>query len=48
MELPRIDMNTLPDQTLMTGVFGSALEPTRYQGSNDSILLLMVFIYDLF
>ncbi|MDE2403825.1 MAG: hypothetical protein KGM17_03800 [Sphingomonadales bacterium] len=48
MELPKIDMKNLPDQTQMTGVFGSALEPTRTDGSDDSIIALMVFIYDLF
>ncbi|MBU6265892.1 MAG: hypothetical protein KGN34_00030 [Sphingomonadales bacterium] len=48
MELPKIDLKNLPDQTQMTGVFGSAMEPSRMDGSNDSILLLMVFIYDLF
>jgi len=48
MELPKIDTKALPDSIDMAGVFGSAEHPTRSMGSDDSIIILMTFIYDLF
>jgi len=44
MNLPKIDISALPDLDVLTGVFGSA---THHMASDDSIVILMVFIYEL-
>ena len=48
MELPKIDISKLPDHLQPIGVFGSAQHPTRSEGSDDSIIVLMTFIYEIF
>lgn len=47
MNLPRIDISSLPDLDVLTGIFGSfkQLDP-GLAGSNDLIIVLMVYIYE--
>lgn len=42
MKLPQIDLHTLPDLELMTGVFGT----TRTPGHDDAIIVMAVIVYD--
>lgn len=46
MNLPQIDVSALPDLHTVTGVFGSLANPEQALLSNDSIVILMVFLYD--
>lgn len=46
MKLPQIDLSALPDLDVLTGVFGSLSHPAQALLSDDSIIDLMVFIYD--
>lgn len=48
MDLPSIDLSTLPDLQTLTGVFGSLLDTARGQGSDDTLIILMTWLYDLF
>jgi hypothetical protein len=48
MELPKIDALALPDLADATGVFGSAHSPSPTVGSDDTLIVLMVFLYDLY
>jgi len=48
MELPKLDALTLPDLPEATGVFGSQHAPNRSVGSDDTLIVLMVFLYDLY
>lgn len=47
MNLPKIDISTLPDLDTLTGVFGSLANPAQALQSDDTIVILMVFIYDI-
>ena len=47
MNLPKIDISALPDLDTLTGVFGSLANPGQSLQSDDSIVILMVFIYDI-
>ena len=47
MTLPKLDISALPDLDTLTGVFGSLLHPAQAASSDDSIIVLMVFLYDL-
>ncbi len=44
MNLPKIDISALPDLDVLTGVFGSA---AHHMASDDTIVILMVFIYEI-
>lgn len=46
MNLPKIDLSSLPDLDQLTGLFGSLVDATRVQ-SDDSIVILMTFLYEL-
>jgi hypothetical protein len=48
MELPKIDALTIPDLIEPVGVFGSQIAPNRHVGSDDTLIVLMVFLYDCF
>ena len=48
MNLPMIDVSVLPQLDTLTGVFGSLLPGGQAQSSGDEIVVLMVFLYDLF
>ncbi|MDE2561879.1 MAG: hypothetical protein KGL48_06470 [Sphingomonadales bacterium] len=46
MNLPEIDIDSLPDLPLESGVFGSASRPAAGLSlSDDLILILMVYVY---
>lgn len=47
MNLPKIDISALPDLDTLTGVFGSLANPVQSVQSDDSIVILMVFVYDM-
>ncbi len=47
MNLPKIDISALPDLETLTGVFGSLTHPAQSLQSDDSIVILMVFVYDI-
>jgi len=46
MNLPKIDISALPDLDTITGVFGSLAHTAHVQGSDDSVISMMVFLYD--
>ncbi len=46
MNLPKIDISTLPDLETLTGVFGSLAYPFQAAASDDTLLILMVLVYD--
>jgi len=46
MNLPKLDISALPDLDQLTGVFGSLANPIRAMGDDDTIVVIMVFIYD--
>jgi len=46
MNLPKIDLSSLPDLDQLTGLFGSLVDVTRVQ-SNDSIIILATFLYEM-
>lgn len=47
MNLPKIDLTTLPDLGTLTGVFGSAHNALTPLASDDSVIEVMVFVYDV-
>ncbi len=47
MNLPKIDLSALPDLDVLTGVYGSLSELGSAAQSNDLIIILMVFVYDI-
>ncbi len=47
MNLPKIDLSSLPDLDTLTGVFGSIQNATRITELDDSIVVLMTFLYEL-
>lgn len=46
MQLPKIDLASLPDLEQLTGVFGSLTDVTRVQ-SDDRVVALMTFLYEV-
>lgn len=47
MDLPKIDISALPDLETLTGFFGSLTDAAKMQASDDSIVILMTFLYDM-
>lgn len=47
MNLPKIDLSALPDLDTLTGVFGSLVHPAQALEFDDSVVVVMVFIYDM-
>lgn len=47
MNLPKIDLGSLPDLDVLTGVFGSLAKPAQALVTDDTIVVVMTFIYDL-
>ena len=45
MNLPKIDLASLPDLSTLTGMFGS-IAAGRSPGHDDSVVLLATFIYE--
>lgn len=48
MNLPIIELAALPDLGTLTGVFGSLMDSAKVQVSDDTIIAIMTFLYDLF
>ena len=46
MNLPKIDISALPDLDTVTGVFGSLAQRAQVPSSDDTIIIMMVFVYD--
>lgn len=42
MNLPKIDLASLPDLDTLTGLFGA-----RQPGHDDSIVIIATFVYDV-
>lgn len=47
MNLPMIDLSALPDLDTLTGVFGSLANPLRALESDDSVVNVMTYVYDV-
>lgn len=47
MNLPKIDVTALPDLETLTGVFGSLSNPAQCLQSNDLLIMIMTFVYDV-
>jgi DNA polymerase sigma len=47
MNLPTIDISTLPDLDKLTGVFGSFAQPLQAASSDDTIVIIMAFLYEV-
>jgi hypothetical protein len=47
MKLPSIDLSSLPDLDTVTGLFGSLLDTSGQVYSDDSIVVMMVFLYEI-
>lgn len=47
MNLPKIDIASLPDLDTLTGLFGSLTDFARVQSSDDTIIILMTFLYEM-
>ncbi len=45
MELPKLDLSSLPDLDTVTGMFGS-LSDLANAASDDRIVIVMVYIYE--
>ena len=46
MNLPKIDISALPNLDTVTGVFGSLAQKVDLPSSDDTIIIMMVFVYD--
>ena len=47
MKLPKIDVSSLPDLEVLTGLFGSFKQfDPGLAGSNDLLIVLMVYVYE--
>ena len=47
MDLPKIELSSLPDLDLPTGLFGSLADGFRAAYSDDRIVDLMTFVYEI-
>lgn len=47
MNLPKLDLSTLPDLDSLIGVFGSLVDFARVQSSDDSIVILMAYLFEI-
>ncbi|MFM5917677.1 MAG: hypothetical protein ACKOOL_09110 [Novosphingobium sp.] len=46
MNLPKIDISALPDLDTITGIFGSLANAAHVQSSDDTLIIMMVFVYE--
>lgn len=47
MKLPTIDISSLPELEQLTGVFGSVANPIQAAKSDDTIVVIMAFVYEI-
>lgn len=45
MNIPKIDLSSLPGLETATGVFGSAMQAAS-DGGDDTVVAIMVYVYD--
>lgn len=46
MNLPKIDISALPNLDTVTGIFGSMAHAAHVQSTDDTLIVMMVFLYD--
>lgn len=46
MNLPKIDVSALPDLDSLTGAFGSLAHPAHSLALDDSVIIVMVYLYE--
>ena len=46
MNLPKIELSALPDLDTLTGVFGSLAHPAQTLSGDDTVVIVMVFLYE--
>lgn len=47
MNLPKIDLAALPDLHSLVGMFGSLVHPLHAQSNDDTVILLMTYLYEI-
>jgi hypothetical protein len=47
MNLPKIDVSALPDLDTLTGVFGSISHSIPTLVTDDTVVVIMVYVYDV-
>ena len=47
MNLPKLEISALPDLETLTGLFGTLTDAVRVQSSDDTIVILMTYLYEL-
>ena len=47
MDLPQIDISTLPELADATGIFGSQHNQSPSASSDDTLIWLMTYLYEL-
>ncbi len=47
MNLPKIDLSSLPDLDTLTGIYGSVVNTTQAAFSDDRVVVLMAYLYEL-
>ncbi|HVR91383.1 MAG TPA: hypothetical protein VHG29_09860 [Novosphingobium sp.] len=47
MNLPTIDVSALPDLNSLTGVFGSLSDGVQAVYDDDTLIILMVFLWEI-
>ncbi len=47
MNLPKLDIASLPDLDAIAGLFDTIVAPAKATYSDDTIIVLMTFIYEL-
>lgn len=47
MYLPRVDLSSLPGLDRVAGLFGGLADLVRVESSDDTIVILMTFLYEL-
>ena len=47
MNLPKIDLSSLPDLDTLTGMFGSLAQGFQSTYSDDTIIDIMTFLYEV-
>lgn len=47
MNLPKIDLSALPDLDTLTGVYGSLQQQFHALQSDDTIIVMMVYVYNV-
>lgn len=46
MDLPKLDISALPNLDTLTGLFGSLADAGGLQRQDDSVMVLITFLYE--